>query len=112
MVRVAFRKATGLQPLGVQVQKFIRDEDGTILAFVAVMFLIMVVASGGAVDFMRQEVERARLQDALDRGVLAAAAFSQGMDAEDTVGAYLVSSRVPNTVDLDVVPTVSAIQPK
>lgn len=104
MSRIAFKKATGLQPLGAQVQKFIRDEDGTILAFVAVMFLIMVVASGGAVDFMRQEVERARLQDALDRGVLAAAAFSQDMDAEDTVGAYLDSSRVPLSVVVAVVP--------
>ncbi len=102
MIRVVYKKAFGLRLLGGRIRAFRHDEDGAIMLFVVIMFLMMVVVSGGAVDFMRQETERARLQDSLDRGVLAAAAFSQGLGAEDTVGSYLVSSRVPNRVIVNV----------
>jgi Flp pilus assembly protein TadG len=97
--------ARSLRPLGNRFRIFAKDEDGGILMFVLIMFLMMVVVSGGAVDFMHQETERARLQDGLDRGVLAAAAFSQGLEAEDTVRAYLASSRVPDTATVIVRPT-------
>ncbi|MHA3976245.1 Tad domain-containing protein [Halovulum sp. GXIMD14794] len=60
-----------------QIRAFRDDEEGSIIAFVVVLFLLMVVASGMAVDFMRHEAARADLQNALDRGVLAAAALSQ-----------------------------------
>lgn len=108
MNSVAFLRATARGPLGRQIRLFASDEDGSILMFVVVLFLMMVVASGGAVDFMRHEMERARLQDSLDRGVLAAAAFSQDLEAEDTVRAYLVSSRVPGNVNLSVLPNEDA----
>ena len=99
---VAFKRPFGLCRIGSSVQRFASDESGAVLAFVLPLFLMMVVVSGGAVDFMRQEVERARLQDGLDRGVLAAAAFGQGLEAEDTVAAYLASARVPANVVLAV----------
>ncbi|MBD3625541.1 MAG: Tad domain-containing protein [Rhodobacteraceae bacterium] len=54
-----------------------QDEEGSVIAFVVILFLLMVVASGMAVDFMRHETARADLQNALDRGVLAAAALKQ-----------------------------------
>ncbi len=58
-------------------RRFHRDEEGAITAFILVMFLLMVVAGGMAVDFMRHEAERVRLQDAIDRGVLSATSFEQ-----------------------------------
>ena len=53
-------------------ESFLRDEDGAILPFTLLMFLIMVVATGMAVDYMRHETLRAELQNGLDRGLLAA----------------------------------------
>jgi Flp pilus assembly protein TadG len=105
MARVVLLKALSLRPLGNHFRKFAKDEDGGILMFVVILFLMMVVVSGGAVDFMRQEVERARLQDSLDRGVLAAASFTQSMDEEETVRAYLDSARVPASATLAVLPS-------
>lgn len=80
------------------------DEEGSITAFVILMFLIMLVGGGMAVDFMRHESERAVLQDALDRGVLAAASFDQedhNMDLNLVVRSYvsanpLLNDRYPN----------------
>lgn len=61
--------------------KFLRnfrdDEDGAILAFVLIMFMVMVVGGGMAVDFMNYEYRREGVQDAMDRGVLAAAALGK-----------------------------------
>ena len=78
--------------------KFRSDESGAITAFVAVVFLLMFVAVGMAVDFMRHETYRTELQGAVDRGVLAAASLSQTTDAEQTVRAYIQAA---NFVDKD-----------
>ena len=50
---------------------------------------MLVVGAGMAVDFMRHEAHRVELQDALDRGVLAAAALDQVQPAEDTIRGFL-----------------------
>lgn len=42
-----------------------------------------------AVDFMRHEAHRVELQDAIDRGVLAAAALDQRRTAEETIRGYI-----------------------
>lgn len=83
--------------------RFCEDTRGGITALTVMIFLIMVVSVGMAVDFMRHETYRAELQDALDRGVLAAAAFNQTVDAETTIRAYLKSTNfVQNDYKLDV----------
>ena len=75
--------------------KFRRDEDGAIIVFVIVLFLVMFIASGMAIDFMRHETARADLQNALDRGVLAAADINQtatdqdGVTNQDVVVSYM-----------------------
>ncbi|MCF6306269.1 MAG: pilus assembly protein TadG-related protein [Rhodobacteraceae bacterium] len=56
-------------------KRYLDDEGGAISAFVLVMFLTMIVGGGMGIDFMYHESERAELQDALDRGVLASASF-------------------------------------
>ncbi|MFQ5636214.1 MAG: TadE/TadG family type IV pilus assembly protein, partial [Gammaproteobacteria bacterium] len=57
---------SGCRRLRRLVSEFSRDEDGAIVAYVLLMFLMMVVAAGMAVDFTRQESARADLQNALD----------------------------------------------
>lgn len=60
---------------------FRKDENGGILAFYVVMFITMMIGGGMAIDFMRHEIEREAIQDALDRGVLAAAANAKASGA-------------------------------
>lgn len=78
--------------LARRLRAFKTDEEGSVTPFTVVMMLTMVVSSGMAVDFMRQESLRAELQDAVDRGVLAAAALTQTMSPEDTIRGYLKST--------------------
>jgi len=62
-----------------RLKDFRRDEYGGISIFIVLIFLTMVLATGMAVDFMRHEMARADLQNALDRGVLAAADVEQSL---------------------------------
>lgn len=77
------------------IQRLSRDEHGSITVFVLVIFLTLVVAGGMGIDFMRHESERVALQDALDRGVLAAASFeveNEEVDIEERVISYIRAS--------------------
>ena len=78
--------------------RYIRDEVAAISAFVLIMFLTMIVGGGMGIDFMYHESERSSLQDALDRGVLAAASFEvadrAGVDLEARVVSYLRSNEL------------------
>lgn len=72
---------------------------------ILVMFVGLVLLTGLAIDLLRQEAERADLQNAIDRGVLAAAALSQPLDPEDTVEAYLDTRLLSDgETNLQVVP--------
>ncbi|MEO1551582.1 MAG: Tad domain-containing protein, partial [Pseudomonadota bacterium] len=68
------------------------DEEGALTAFAIVMFLMMVVGAGMATDWMRHETYRAELQNALDRGLLAASSLSQDVDPTLTVEEYVLKS--------------------
>ena len=68
---------------------FGRDERGVITIVAMFFFVMMVLASGVAIDFMRVETERTRLQYTLDRGVLAAASLRQEADPATVVEDYL-----------------------
>ncbi len=98
---------------GCGVRRFCNDEGGAAIAFFIMMLALMLVSTGMAVDYMRHEMYRAALQDALDRGVLAAASLSQTIDPEVVVADYLNTAGVlqPGTerFALSVTPaTVSA----
>ncbi|MEN8919500.1 MAG: pilus assembly protein TadG-related protein, partial [Octadecabacter sp.] len=56
-----------------------RDEDGSIIIFSIMMFVLILWFGGMAVDLMRFETTRAKLQGTLDRAVLAAADLDQVM---------------------------------
>ncbi len=63
------------------LRKFREDEHGGILAFLLIMFITLVIGGGMAVDFINSEYQREKIQDALDRGVLAAAAIGKAARA-------------------------------
>ena len=52
-------------------------------------FIGIVLMTGFSLDMVRHESERSDLQNALDRGVLAASSLTQTIDAEITVREYL-----------------------
>ncbi len=65
------------------VAKSFRDnEDGNIAMFSVLLFTLMVMVGGLAVDLMRMENTRSTLQQTLDRCVLAAASVRQRLDPE------------------------------
>ena len=68
--------------------RFGRQEDGSILIFSLFLLIMMLMISGMAVDLMRVETERARLQSTLDRAVLAGASLEQTLDSKEVVLDY------------------------
>ncbi len=109
--------------LGLPAQKpnkpfsrFKRDEDGSIIIFSIFLLIMMLMISGMAVDLMRSETHRARLQSTLDRAVLAGASLDQELDAEAVVldyfkkaglGSYITSDDI-NVVETPTSRTVTA----
>ncbi|GAA0298651.1 TadE/TadG family type IV pilus assembly protein [Rhodovulum strictum] len=74
--------------LNRRLARFRRDEDGGLIAFSLFILVAMLLTAGLAIDFMRYESTRSRLQNTMDRAVLAAASLSQTQDAEAVVRDY------------------------
>ena len=64
---------------------FGKDQTGSISIFAMTLFLLMVMMSGLAVDLMKHEQIRVRLQNTLDRCTLMAASLDQRLEAEAVV---------------------------
>ncbi len=75
-------------------QRRIADERGSLTVFSLFILIIMLFVGGMAVDFMRQETARSRLQSTLDRAILAAADLDQKLDPETVVRDYFARSGV------------------
>ncbi|MEM9783557.1 MAG: Tad domain-containing protein [Pseudomonadota bacterium] len=87
----------------MSIESFVRSDRGALTPLMLVLFIGLVVITGTGIDIVRHEAERADLQDALDRGVLAAAQFSQSIDPELVVGDYLRSRNFGDgSVDFEV----------
>ena len=71
------------------LRRFSRDQDGSLIIFALVLFFLMAMMGGFAVDLMRYENVRTHLQNTLDRSTLAAAALSQDLDREAVVRDYM-----------------------
>ncbi|MEM6635434.1 MAG: pilus assembly protein TadG-related protein [Pseudomonadota bacterium] len=79
-------------------RRFVKEEDGSLLVFSVFVFLMFLAAAGMGVDYMRHELYRAELQNALDRGLLAATAFSQDEDPVVVVNEFIANSAKWNGV--------------
>lgn len=68
--------------------RFQRDESGSMIFFGVIVFLIMLLVGGIGVDVMHAEMRRTKLQDTLDRAVLAAASLDQDLPAREVIADY------------------------
>ena len=73
-------------------KRFAKDEGGAVLVFALVLFILMVMMGGLAVDLMRYETTRTALQNTLDRSTLAAASLSQSLAPESVVRDYFAKA--------------------
>ncbi len=71
---------------------FSRDERGSVTYFAIFMMMMMMLVGGIAVDLMKNEMARTRVQATLDRAVLAAADLDQTLDPAAVVTDYFVKS--------------------
>ncbi|HMO08627.1 MAG TPA: pilus assembly protein TadG-related protein [Paracoccaceae bacterium] len=69
-------------------QRFKADEEGSLFVFGMVLFILMIMVGGIAVDVMRYEQRRTALQQTTDRAVLAAASLTQDLDPTAVVNDY------------------------
>lgn len=81
-----------------RIARFGRDEDGVLIVFGLVLFLLMTMLGGLAVDLVRYENTRAELQQAVDRCTLAAASLDQRLDPETVVRDCMTKAGLGNTI--------------
>src|SRR6056297_1389507 len=72
--------------------RFLSDERGSVTAFAFFVFMIMLLVGGLALDTMRHETVRARMQATLDRAVLAGAKSPDADTARATIEDYFDKS--------------------
>ncbi len=87
------RPGTGVcgSPLTAEgrVLPFVKDEDGA-MSYVAITgALILMIFGGMGIDMINTELKRNKIQNTLDRAVLAAAALEQPLDPEAVVTDYM-----------------------
>ncbi len=86
------RKEIAVRLAQREIDRFGRDESGVATIFACFMIMMMVLVGGIGVDLMHNEMERTRLQNTLDRAVLAAADLDQTLSAADVVRDYFEKS--------------------
>jgi Flp pilus assembly protein TadG len=74
------------------LSRFAAAQDGSLTVFALLLFLLMVMMGGLAVDLMRYEATRTTLQNTLDRATLAAASLTQELDGEAVVNDYFAKA--------------------
>ncbi|MBQ1202679.1 MAG: hypothetical protein IIX61_02560 [Loktanella sp.] len=82
----------------------IRDDRGSMTIFAMFVFIIILMVGGMAVDIMRYETQRVKLQNTADRAVLAAGSLRQPNDPKEVVREYFRREGLEaNLVDVQVV---------
>jgi len=84
----AFHKR--IRAAGIAVRRFARARHGAMAPLVLILFFLMVVMGGIAVDAMRFETRRVAVQNTMDRSTLAAASLNQTLAPEDVVNDYFL----------------------
>lgn len=110
MKRIRLRDIKVSGQSGFRTQ-FGRDESGSLIIFGLFIFILMLMIGGLAVDLMRYETHRARLQSTLDRAVLAAASLDQPRTPAEVVVDYFERSNLEayiNPADIIVTNTLTA----
>lgn len=72
-----------------RINCFQKDQNGTVTIFGLFILVMMLIVSGMAIDIVRHEQKRVRIQTTLDRAVLAAADLGQLNSPEAVVQDYI-----------------------
>lgn len=83
------------------LRRFAGDEDGGLIMFSLYILITMLLITGLAVDMMRAETHRSRLQATLDRAVLAGASLEQTLNSKDVVLDYFDKAGLGAYIDAD-----------
>lgn len=75
-----------------RLKAFVRCEDGAMSYVAVVMSMGMLMVGGLAIDMMMSEMKRAKVQNTLDRAILAAADLDQELDPTSVVQDYFAKS--------------------
>jgi Flp pilus assembly protein TadG len=78
--------------IGSRVARFGRDTSGSLVILGLLLFTLMIMMGGIAVDLMRYESTRTSLQNTLDRSTLAAASLSQTLTPTAVVDDYFLKA--------------------
>ncbi|MEO0485239.1 MAG: TadE/TadG family type IV pilus assembly protein [Pseudomonadota bacterium] len=81
-----------IQRVNERAQRFAQDTSGAALVFGITMFLLIVIVGGLAVDLARMEAQRVKVQQTLDRAVLAAADLDNASDSKVVVRDYFAKA--------------------
>lgn len=82
----------GARDSAIDRRDFRRAEDGGLLILSLFLMVTMLLITGMAIDFARQEERRVAMQSTLDRASLAAADLSQSLDPKAVVNDYLTKA--------------------
>ncbi|WP_170168790.1 TadE/TadG family type IV pilus assembly protein [Rhodovulum iodosum] len=92
-----------------RLRGFGRNEDGSLIIFSLIMFIMMLVFAGMAIDIMRFETQRTTLQNTVDRAVLAAADLDNSADATEVVLDYFDKAGLGEYLDADDVTVLNSV---
>ena len=84
-----------------RLARFRKDEDGGMIIFSLILFVLILTFGGIAVDLMRFEAVRTKLQGTLDRATLAAADLDQTIPPADIVVDYFTKAGMIEFLDGD-----------
>jgi len=85
--------------VGKLIARFGRSEDGSFVLFALYLFLAMILVGGLAVDILRHDYARTRLQNTIDSATLAAADLNQTLDPTAVVNDYFDKAGVADALD-------------
>ncbi len=78
---------------------FARDDSGGLIIFSLFLLACMMLSVGLAIDVMRTEMVRTRLQNTADSAVLAAAAMEQTLDPQTVVEDYFARAGLSRSLE-------------
>ncbi len=81
------------------IRRFRRDEDGALIIFALLLFVLMTMMGGFVVDLMRYETTRTNLWNTLDRSTLAAASLTQKLDRASVVRDYMAKAGISDQLE-------------
>ncbi|WP_300037576.1 TadE/TadG family type IV pilus assembly protein [uncultured Roseobacter sp.] len=82
-----------------RISAFRKEEEGTVTIFATFMIIMMLMVCGIAVDLMQNEMMRTRVQNTLDRAILAASDLDQPLPPDEVVDDYFAKAGMTEFLD-------------